>query len=488
MSFVAPPPLRRFMWRSANSMLAALLLAGCQSYEPAPLDMNAFDASLDTRLLDTEPVAEFARRLDEAGDDVPLVFDPADGISYAEGEVLALFYNPDLRIARLEAGVALAIREYAGLWEDPVFGFDGAEIISPSKPFEYGLMGSFTIPISGRLEVEKDRAGALYEAQLRRVVDAEWRTRAALRRHWSTWTAAVERARLLEEMTGRLQRIEEIAEHMNTSGELNRVEHRLLRIELADLEVRTSEQELDVLVAEAALLEVMGLGPDAARLLQPAFPDIALPDVKDVTTRLIESNTELAVLFADYQVAEDTLRLEIRKQFPDIVFGSGYGTEFNDRRVMFGVSIPIPILNANQSSIAEARAQREVMRARAETAFARLDRSLAAAVETLEVKGSQREQYEQEVLPLLSDQDADLDRIAALGELDLFILMETMTRMLDTKQRLIALRAGEIDVTITAHRILGPGTRQFPLPTEGGSDPDAPSPEHAGEAGVGGTK
>ncbi len=45
MSFVAPPPLRRFMWRSANSMLAALLLAGCQSYEPAPLDMNAFDAS-----------------------------------------------------------------------------------------------------------------------------------------------------------------------------------------------------------------------------------------------------------------------------------------------------------------------------------------------------------------------------------------------------------------------------------------------------------
>ena len=66
MSFVAPPPMRRFTWRLTIPMLAALLLASCQSYEPAPLDMKAFDASLDARLLDTEPVTEFARRIDEA--------------------------------------------------------------------------------------------------------------------------------------------------------------------------------------------------------------------------------------------------------------------------------------------------------------------------------------------------------------------------------------------------------------------------------------
>ena len=137
-------------------------------------------------------------------------------------------------------------------------------------------------------------------------------------------------------------------------------------------------------------------------------------------------------------------------------------------------AIPIPILNANRGPIAEATARRDVVRARAETTFARLDRELAAAERTLTARRSQREQYEQEVLPLLSDQDDDITRIAALGELDLFILLETMTRMLDTKQRLIALRTGEFDATITVHRILGPGTRPNPLPTEVGDE----TPEH----------
>jgi hypothetical protein len=114
-----------------------------------------------------------------------LEFDSTDGISPSEGEVIALFYNPQLRIARLEARVALANFETAGLWEDPVFGFDGAEISSPSAPFEFGLMGNITIPISGRLKVKKAMAGTKYESQLRKLVDDEWNLRSTLRSQWA---------------------------------------------------------------------------------------------------------------------------------------------------------------------------------------------------------------------------------------------------------------------------------------------------------------
>ena len=206
MYFSPPPPFRRRMWCTTGPILAVLLLPGCQSYKPAPLDIAGFETSFDSRLINSEPVSDFTRRLHDAGENVPAHFDPADGITYAEGEVLALFYNPDLRIARLEAGVSLATRENAGLWDDPVFGFDGAEIISPSSPFEYGLMFNLTIPISGRLEVEKERANAAYEAQLRAVADAEWRTRAKLRRQWSIWTAAVEQSDLLAKTIEQLSR------------------------------------------------------------------------------------------------------------------------------------------------------------------------------------------------------------------------------------------------------------------------------------------
>ncbi|MEE3002315.1 MAG: TolC family protein, partial [Planctomycetota bacterium] len=326
MTFVSPPPHRGSSWRTHSPLLAALVLVGCQSYEPAPLDIGAYRESLDDRLIDTEPISAFARRLQAAGEDVPARFDPTDGISHAEGEVLALFYNPDLRITRLEAGVALATWDTAGLWEDPVFGFDAAEIISPSAPFEYGLMGSLTIPISGRLQVEKERAGAAYEARLRSIVDAEWRTRAELRRKWAAWAAAVAQAELLDDMIGQLEEINDIADHLEAAGELNRVERRLLHIEQADHMVQATEMDLQVLKAEADLLDVLGLPPDAMDLLIPSFPETSIPEVDDVTVRLVDANTELAVHFAEYRIAEETLRLEIKKQFPDIVIGSGYGT------------------------------------------------------------------------------------------------------------------------------------------------------------------
>jgi outer membrane protein TolC len=440
------------------------LLVGCQSYEPAPLDIGAYRASLDQRLSETEPVEAFSRRLHAGGEEVPERFDLSDGISHAEGEVLALFYNPQLRLVRAEAGVALANKETAGLWEDPVFGFDGAEILSPSSPFEFGLMGSLTIPISGRLEVEKAQAGAAYEAELRTLVDAEWQVRADVRRLWSAWTAAGMQAELLAKIIDDLQHINRIAEQLEAAGELNRIEGRLLRIELAGRHVQVSEKELAVITAEMDLLELLGLPPNAAELLRPAYFNVSSPPRHDVTARLIDCNTELAVQFANYDTAEETLRLEVKKQFPDIVIGSGYGTEFNDHRVMFGLSIPVPILNANRAGIAEAGAAREVARARAETTFARLLRQLAGANATLELKRAQRSRYELEVVPMLAEQTKDIHAIAELGELDIFVLLETMTRTLGAKQSLIDLQLGEINAAITVARILGPDTRRAPTP------------------------
>ncbi|MDG1838091.1 MAG: TolC family protein, partial [Phycisphaerales bacterium] len=190
------------------------------------------------------------------------------------------------------------------------------------------------------------------------------------------------------------------------------------------------------------------------------------PDVTDIAARLIAANTELAVHFARYDTAEETLRLEIKKQFPDIVIGSGYGTEFNDHRVMFGLSVPIPILNANRAAIADATANREVVRAQAETTFARLLRQFAAAEASLELQQGQRIRYEQEVIPMLTDQSDDIHAIAELGELDIFVLLETLTRTLGTKQRLIDLRIGEINATITVAQILGPDSPNQPSPTQ----------------------
>ncbi len=462
------PPRTRVMLPGLGSAVALIVLAGCQSYERVPLELADHRAALDARLIATEPISYFVERLSEAGNQVPERFDPNDGLSPAEGEVLALFYNPDLRLARLDAGVALATFDTAGLWDDPQFGFDGEEVLS--GPFNYGLMLSLTIPISGRLGVEKDRAGAAYEAELRRIVDAEWSTRAAVRSAWASWSVASERLLLLREVIGQVERISAITDQLETAGELTRVEARLLRAELVETRADVAEAVLAEARARVELLGLMGLPPDAPVELLPAIPPASIAETTGANERLIEANTTLAVRRAEYQVAEETLRLEVRKQYPDITIGTGYGSEDNDDRLLLGVSIPIPILNANRAGIAEAKARREVARAAAETTFERLTRELAMARAAYDASRTQRDAFERDLVPMLDKQASEVEQLIDLGEVNTLLLLETVTRRFEAKSRLLDLRLAETNAAIEITRLLGPDEPESPASVEPATD------------------
>lgn len=464
------PRRTRVMLPGLGSAVALIVLASCQSYERVPLELADHRAALDARLVATEPISYFVERLSEAGNQVPERFDPNDGLSPAEGEVLALFYNPDLRLARLDAGVALATYDTAGLWDDPQFGFDGEEVLS--GPFNYGLTLSLTIPISGRLGVEKDRAGAAYEAELRRIVDAEWSTRAAVRSAWASWSAESERLRLLREVIGQVERISAITERLETAGELTRVEARLLRAELVETHADVAEAVFAEARARVELLGLMGLPPDAPVELLPALPPASIAEIPDAIERLIEANTTLSVRRAEYQIAEETLRLEIRKQYPDITIGTGYGSEDNDDRLLLGVSIPIPILNANRAGIAEAKARRDVARAAAETTFERLTRELAMARAAYNASRTQRDAFERDLVPMLDEQASEVEQLIDLGEVNTLLLLETVTRGFEAKSRLLDLRLAETDAAIEITRLLGPDEPETPAPVEPASDDD----------------
>lgn len=445
-------------------------LAGCQSYERAPLDLTKHRAAFDTRIENIEGIERFAERLSHQGDAVPDRFDPTDGLTRAEGEVLALFYNADLRIARLNAGVARATFETAGLWEDPRFGFDGAEILSPSGPFQYGLTLSLTIPVSGRLGVEKDRAGAAYETELRRIVDAEWRTRALVRSAWGAWSIESERLRLLREIVGQVERVATISDRLESAGELTRVEARLLRMELVEVRADIAQAEFDEAAARINLLGILGLPPEGAVELVPAFVDGIVQSVDATLDRLIRTNTLLAVRRAEYRVAEETLRLEIREQYPDITFGAGYGSEENDDRLLLGLSVPIPVLNANRAGIAEARARRDVARVVAETTFERLSQELAMARASLDAARAQRGAFERDLVPMLDEQSSEVERLADLGEVNTLLLLETVTRGFEAKDRLLDLRLAELRAANEITRLLGPETPRSPARVDSQTD------------------
>ena len=111
------------------AVLTAATLAGCQTYRPGPLDITTHARKWRDRKPTSEDVRAFVDQLAERGDAQGARFDPADGLSIDEGTIIALVFNPDLRIARLRAGVARATAEYAGLWTDPSFQIDFMRIV-----------------------------------------------------------------------------------------------------------------------------------------------------------------------------------------------------------------------------------------------------------------------------------------------------------------------------------------------------------------------
>ena len=471
--------------RRALGLTAATWLAGCQSYQPAPLDLAAHDARVAARLSDDTSLDAFSRRLMDHGARANAALDLADGINPAEAEVIALFYNPSLRRLRGRAGVALANAENAGLWTDPVLGFDGAELLSPTGPFEFGLTASLTLPVSGRLEVEKDRAGAVYGAELRRIVEAEWTLRAKVRAAWAAWTVATERLRLLDRVVEEVTHVSQISDRLEAAGELTRIEGRLLRSELIGLRVKRFSAAAAVEQTRLALAGLMGLRPDAPLDLKPVLPVVRLPQVDDAAHRIIQSNPLLAVHRAEYAVAEETLRLEVRKQYPDIEIGAGFGSEEDDDRLLLGAALPLPFFNANRAGIAEARAERERVRAAARGAFARLTFALASTRARLRAAEQQQSLLREQLAPLLDEQADEIARLADLGEVDTLILLETVTRRFEAKEQILDLQLLSLRARIETARLLGPDTASQPAPVADPATRDAnPTPRIHAQQGT----
>ena len=443
-------------------------LAGCQSYERKPLDLDATRSAWLTRSPADPSVRAFAAALDQAERGSRADgFEPSDGLSLAEAEAVVLVFNPDLRQARLEANVTRATATHAGLWQDPVLGVDLERIVSGAggaNPWVAGSTIGITIPISGRLEAEKARAGADLGAELDRLAAKEWATRSALRELWVEWSVARVRAEVAEALITRLREVALLAERQEQAGSMTRVDARLFRVELAGREADLIATTSRVKELELHLRAMLGFAPETSLTLVPTVTFVARTTRMDELRRLLgSSNPELIAVRAAYEVSEQSLRTEVRKQYPDLTIGPGYGTDQGDSRVLLGLSLPIPLWNRNQQGVAQASAQREVARGRFETTYEHLSSKLAIALTRFESGKAQRAMVESSVVPLADEQEADVRRIAALGRVDPLLLLESLKTQYAAKVLLVEARATESIGAVRLDELIGPAV---PEPTQ----------------------
>lgn len=459
--------------RTARMGLAAVVAAallGCRSYTPRPLDLHGHREAWLARSPADERVEAFARRLWAEDGEQEGAFTLSDGLSMREGEAVALLFNPRLRLARLRAEGAGASATHAGLWDDPEFGVDVERILeSVPEPWMVGASLGITIPVSGRLRAAKDVAGAEHRAALQRVVAEEWEVRIALRRAWLEWSAQRQRVEIARELLERLESVLGVVGELEKAGELSRTEARFFRIERAARVNGLRADEAAMREMEISIKGMMGLAPGATVELVPAGL-VATGETSDGLLAVMEARSPvLAARRAEYEVAEETLRMEMREQFPDVTIAPGFGTEDGEDRVLMGVSLPVPLWNRNRRGIAEAESQRELARAAFETEYERLAISLAVAETRLASARARRRAIETEIVPMVEEQDAEARRIAELGEVDTLVQLETLTRLFEAKAALVEAWLAEGLAVVGVDELVGPPERR-----ETGSEGDAP--------------
>ena len=418
-----------------------LLLVACQRYSPAPLDLAKHRSLMERRTPSSARVAAYAKEI-AATTPHANNYDPDDGLTLDEAEVVTLFLNPQLRLARLRANVSRVGAAEAGRWEDPELQVDGERIIeSVDEPWVLGAGLAFTIPLSGRLRVERQQAWSQATLEKLRALAEERRVLGELRTEWIEWSAVNERARLAGEVVGELSGLAERADRLRQAGELDPLDARLLRLEAVTQTSRLRGHEASARTAELRLKARLGLAPSAAVKLVPslAVRAVQLPSDEDID-RLLADHPRLQVARAEYEVAEKTLQLEVKKQYPDLTLGGGFGTDEGTERVLFGASLPLPIFNANRRAIAEAAANREAMRAAAEAQYEQLIGDVAVARATIEGAAARLKYVESELAPLADQQVQDALRRGKVGDFNAIVLLEALTTAHEAKVEVLDAR------------------------------------------------
>lgn len=441
--------MSRHSWSLAPALVASLLFAGCQSYSPLPLDDAAHAREWKARDINGASVRDFAAALAKR-DATTRSYNPADGLDLAEAEVVALFFNARLRKARLDAGAALAGAQNAGEWDNPELNISGGLILeSIANPWTASAGIEFTIPISGRKGVEKDLAFAQHRVKWREVLALEWEVIGELRAAWRERAATIERLALLREHVASMEDVRKRASDLAKAGELPRTDARVFEIELVQSRIDLAEQESMGREQDTIILGLLGLVPTA-----PVKLNVTLAATN--SSGSLENSPRLALARAEYDVAEQNLRLEIRKQYPDLRIGPGYDIDEGQSTISLGFGIPIPIINLNREGIARARGERLAARAAYEGTAEEITVAAQVARQRLERVKASRKVVDELLAPLVDLQVKEAGDRAKAGDFDALVMLEALNSRREAKERVLQTMLDEALAIDTLNALMGP--------------------------------
>ena len=345
-------------------LLLFVVLSGCATYQPKPINQHAVARSLASPDLQSVRI-----KAEEIKHPIlkPRHIDFAKGISAGDAAIIAVITNRTLQAERDRLGIKRAQLLQAGILPNPAFSYS---LDVPSGGSDQGTVNAYGLGLDWGIikslltrgaKVEAARAG---EAAVNLdVAWKEWQVAQAAR--LSVYDVIMLEQQLKvalreeENIRRNLEAIKKAVDAGNmTIVDLDAVEATLSRTHSTVLDITQKLQQ-----QRLRLNSVLGFPPSGSIALKKemVFPGIkTLPALDDIMKGIENRRLDLLALRQGYKSREARLREAVRAQFPNISIGFSHARDTtNVITTGFSVSVSLPFFDRNQGQIAIDRAGRK---------------------------------------------------------------------------------------------------------------------------------
>ena len=355
---VSPSAHARAAVPSLGLLLAGLLLlGGCARYQALPLNDHPQWPSSFAHLDVTRaslPFPELARHR----------FDASDGLDMTEVAMLAVANNPDLRLARDDAGIGRAQAFAAGLLPDPQLSVS-RDLPASSAP---GLVSAYSISPGYDLQslLLHGTGHAAAEADSRQIdLNLLWQEWQVVSQARVLFSRAISQDALLGWLQQNQRMLHDRYVRTKAAAEAGNVTADAANASLVawqDIGRQVNDLQRQRLQTRHDLNALLGLAPQTVLPLRNS-ESLALPDRQAIDAALAElprRRPDLLALQAGYRAQDARYRQAILAQFPPL--NLAYALARDTGGVVthgLALAMAVPLLNGNRGQIAVSKATRQ---------------------------------------------------------------------------------------------------------------------------------
>ena len=348
-----------------------LSVTGCARFQDHPLNPADSAVRIEARSLSTPELREFIKSVVGHTAAWPFKAWDIDRLTLA-----AIYYHPDLALARAQAETADAATTTAGQRPNPSITVTPTwirNLVTAAVPWIAASAINIPIETAGKRGYRIDKTGHLTDAARLRIADAAWLVRGRLRLAMLEAYAAQVAEKLVQRQLSIQQAMTKRLEQQLSVGEITRLEVMRAHLALNQLQLNVSAAQKRSAESRVMLAASIGVPVDALSGIELDFTALSKPSelasipVQSLKETALRQRPDVLAALADYAAAQSALQLEIANQYPNIQVNPGYTWEMGEHRWALGAAaLQLPVFHQNQGPIAEAEAKRRELAVRFE--------------------------------------------------------------------------------------------------------------------------